>query len=174
MKAALSTLPERDAADDYSVGRAPKHRRTGLNVEEAQSARPQPLGQDNDISNRQDGILLPPDDLMDDLVELYFHNMHPWIPILHTRQFRERMTVNLQRQKLTTLFHSIISLCVRFSEDPRLASAEVRDRFSKRSRDIVILQSMEKFSVENLQALIICTFDTVSYTRINSWCTDRT
>src|SRR4051794_13936680 len=26
---------------------------------------------------------LPPDDLVDDLVEIYFKNIHPWIPILH-------------------------------------------------------------------------------------------
>jgi hypothetical protein len=104
---------------------------------------------------------LPPDDLVDALVEIYFTNIHPWIPILHVKQFRERMAIPTDRQKLGIIFHAIVSLCVRFSQDQRLESTEVRARYSKRSREIVILQSMESFSVENLQALIICAFDTV-------------
>jgi hypothetical protein len=109
-----------------------------------------------------DGNALPPDDLVDDLVEIYFTNIHPWIPILHVRQFRERMKDPAQRKKLETIFHAIVSLCVRFSNDQRLSNAEVRARYSKRSKNTVILQSMESFSVENLQALVICAFDTVS------------
>ncbi|OBT60920.1 hypothetical protein VE03_10801 [Pseudogymnoascus sp. 23342-1-I1] len=66
-----------------------------------------------------------------------------------------------QRQKLTTIFHAIVSLCIRFSNDPRVSSAEVRMKYSTKSRQIVILQSMESFSVENLQALVICAFDTI-------------
>jgi hypothetical protein len=109
-----------------------------------------------------DGKELPPDDLIDALVEIYFTNIHPWIPILHVRQFRERMKDPVERKKLETIFHAILSLCVRFSNDPRLRNAEVRARYSKSSRNTVILQSMELFSVENLQALVICAFDTVS------------
>lgn len=105
---------------------------------------------------------LPPDDLLDSLVEIYFATIHPWIPILHVRQFRERMATPAQRKKLTTIFHAIVSLCVRLSDDPRLENSNVRARYSKQSRQTVILQSMESFSVENLQALVICAFDTVS------------
>lgn len=114
------------------------------------------------LISHEDEKELPPDDLIDALVEIYFINIHPWIPILHVRQFRERMKDPAQRKKLKTIFHAIVSLCVRFSNDPRLSSAEVRARYSKRSRNTVILQSMESFSVENLQALVICAFDTVS------------
>lgn len=103
---------------------------------------------------------LPPDDLVDDLVEIYFKKIHPWIPILHVRQFRERM-VPAKRQELHTIFHAITSLCIRFSEDPRLNNAAVRAKYAKRSREIVVLQSMESFSVGNLQALVICAFDIV-------------
>ncbi|KAH9214211.1 fungal-specific transcription factor domain-containing protein [Leptodontidium sp. 2 PMI_412] len=104
---------------------------------------------------------LPPDDLIDALVEIYFSNIHPWIPILHVRQFRERMKDTTQRKKLETIFHAIVSLCVRFSNDPRLGNAEVRARYAERSKNTVILQSMKSFSVENLQALVICAFDTI-------------
>lgn len=122
----------------------------------SQAPHPQPIAADTEEKD------LPPDDLIDDLVEIYFASIHPWIPILHVRQFREKMAIPFERQKLTTIFHAIVSLCVRFSEDPRLSSPDVRARYSKRSRQTVILQSMESFSVENLQALVICAFDTVS------------
>jgi hypothetical protein len=106
---------------------------------------------------------LPSNDLVDSLVEIYFANIHPWIPILHVKQFRQRMAVPSQRPKLTTILHAIVSLCARFSLDLRLSDPDVRNMYTKRSRQTVILQSMESFSVENLQALVICAFDTVIY-----------
>ena len=112
------------------------------------------------VSN--DESYLPHDDLINDLVEIYFKNIHPWIPILHVQQFRQRMGVPSQRKLLTNIFHAIVSTCVRFSIDPRLSDAAVRSRYTSKCRQVVILNSMESFSVENLQALVICAFDTVS------------
>lgn len=63
-------------------------------------------------------VELPPDDLIDALVEIYFARIHPWIPMLHVREFRERMATPSKRQRLGTMFHAIVSLCVRFSHDP--------------------------------------------------------
>jgi hypothetical protein len=115
------------------------------------------------------GELLP-DDLLNQLVDIYFSTIHPWIPILHVKQFRARMMDASQRPKLKNIFHAIISLCVRFSHDSRLSDSTVRSQLSERSRQIVILQSMESFSVENLQALIIVAFDTIGSGRgPSSW-----
>ncbi|KAF9879358.1 hypothetical protein CkaCkLH20_02901 [Colletotrichum karsti] len=108
-----------------------------------------------------DDSLLPEADLVDNLVEVYFANIHPWIPMLHVRQFRERMQDAEQRSQLITIFHAIVSLCARFSQDPRLGSSEEKSRYAKRCRQFVILNSMESFSVENLQALTIIAFDTI-------------
>ncbi|KAI8307066.1 Citrinin biosynthesis transcriptional activator ctnR [Colletotrichum sp. SAR11_59] len=108
-----------------------------------------------------DDSLLPEADLVDNLVEIYFANVHPWIPMLHVRQFRERMLDPEQRPQLSTIFHAIVSLCARFSQDARLGSPEEKTRYAKRCRQFVILNSMESFSVENLQALTIIAFDTV-------------
>ncbi|KKY35460.1 putative c6 transcription [Diaporthe ampelina] len=64
--------------------------------------------------------------------------------------------------QITTICHAIVSICTRFSNDPRLGhDSEARAQKAKRSRDAVILQSMQSFSVENLQALIIVAFDTI-------------
>ncbi|KAK1731423.1 fungal-specific transcription factor domain-containing protein [Colletotrichum acutatum] len=105
--------------------------------------------------------LLPELDLMDALVDIYFSNIHPWIPMLHVRQFRERMQDPAQRPHLSTIFHAIVSLCARFSQDPRLGLHEEKTRRARRCRQFVILNSMESFSVENLQALTIIAFDTI-------------
>lgn len=105
---------------------------------------------------------LPPDDLVDSLIEIYFETVHPWIPMLHVRQFRASLSSPSQRRRMTTILHAIVSLCIRFSRDPRLdENPELRTTYASRSRQAVILQSMESFSVENLQALIICAFDTI-------------
>lgn len=108
------------------------------------------------------GASLPPDDIVDSLVDIYFERIHPWIPMLHVTRFRRDMADTNRRRIHSSILHAITSLCVRFSDDPRLGDARSRAAFSKRSRETVILQSMESFSVINLQALIICSFDTVS------------
>jgi hypothetical protein len=104
--------------------------------------------------------MLPPD-LIDSLVELFFSNIHPWIPVLHVRQFRRRLHAQDEWYKISSILHAITSVCVRFSDDPRLGDAESRSKLAESSRQTVILQSMESFSVEGLQALIICAFDTI-------------
>lgn len=157
LKSTLSSLSMDFDLPDNEPAAPAKRRRTNSTVEEDRSHQKTRTQEKPDSDNE-----LPPDDLIDSLVEIYFTNVHPWIPILHVKQFRERMASPPQRQKLKTIFHAIVSLCARFSNDARLDDPEVRARYSKRSRDTVILQSMESFSVENLQALIICAFDTVS------------
>ncbi|KAL1856445.1 hypothetical protein Daus18300_010712 [Diaporthe australafricana] len=105
---------------------------------------------------------LPPDEVLVSLVEIYFELIHPWIPMLHVRNFRQRMKDPFQRGQITTICHAIVSICARFSNDPRLGhDSEERAQKAKRSREAVILQSMQSFSVENLQALIIIAFDTI-------------
>jgi len=159
LKNTLSTLSMGNLENLDPVLKPPlKKRRTSIDTQDRSHLKPQPVSADADADENN----LPPDDLIDDLVEIYFASIHPWIPILHVKQFRARMAIPDQRRNLITIFHAIISLCIRFSEDARVSDPNVRARYSKRSRQTVILQSMESFSVENLQALVICAFDTVS------------
>ncbi|PVH70021.1 hypothetical protein DL98DRAFT_437839, partial [Cadophora sp. DSE1049] len=104
---------------------------------------------------------LPPDDVIDELVDLFFSNIQPWIPILHAERFKERMADFERRGSLTTIFHAIVSVCARLSQNPFFDKTGVRAECSRRHRHIVILNSMESFSVDNLQALIIVAFDTI-------------
>lgn len=102
-----------------------------------------------------------PVDLLDCLVELYFARIHPWIPVLHVRQFRRRLERPEDRGATSTILRAITSTCIRFSDDDRLGTATDRSRLAQSCRQSVILESMESFSVENLQALIICAFDII-------------
>ncbi|KAF9784837.1 hypothetical protein IL306_007005 [Fusarium sp. DS 682] len=105
---------------------------------------------------------LPPDDLVDSMVDIYFSQIHPWIPMLHGPTFRECLTSPSGRARVSTILHAIVSLCIRFSDDPQLQIApELRAQYSTSCRQTVILASMESFSVENLQALTICAFDII-------------
>lgn len=102
-----------------------------------------------------------PVDLVDSLVETYFARVHPWIPVLHVRQFRRRLKSPEDRRSTSTILRAITSTCTRFSDDNRLGTATERSRLVQSCRQSVILESMESFSVENLQALIICAFDII-------------
>ncbi|KAI4868745.1 fungal-specific transcription factor domain-containing protein [Hypoxylon rubiginosum] len=150
--------------------------RSAPSSEPVQSPRKRPRPAETDIAGHGPGAIeydeadLPPKDLVDDLVEIYFAKIHPWIPMLHVRVFRQRMANDRERTRLTTIFHAIVSLCARFSDDTRLGSAEKKARDAKKSKQTVLLRSMESFSVENLQALIICAFDTLGTGRgPSSW-----
>ncbi|KIW04988.1 uncharacterized protein PV09_04148 [Verruconis gallopava] len=114
-----------------------------------------------EFKNAGEQATLPPDDLMDSLIEIYFTKIHPWIPMLHIRNFREALTDPVLRKKKSTILHAITSLCIRFSDDARLRDSGLRSAYAQRSRQIVILRSMESFSMENLQAMIICAFDII-------------
>ncbi|KAE8140801.1 fungal-specific transcription factor domain-containing protein [Aspergillus pseudotamarii] len=100
-------------------------------------------------------------DIVNDLVEFYFANIHHWIPILHVRIFREQIQTYKGRQKAIYILHAIVALCSRFSDDSRLGNDAEKAELAETSRQKVILSSMESFSVENLQALVIIAFDTL-------------
>ncbi|UKZ53134.1 hypothetical protein TrVGV298_006924 [Trichoderma virens] len=104
---------------------------------------------------------LPPDELMDALIEIYFEQVHQWIPMLHVRHFRQRLSMPNGRESASTIFYAITSLCARFSDDPRLGHGPQKTAYARACRQVVILRSMESFSVENLQALTICAFDLI-------------
>ena len=76
-------------------------------------------------------------------------------------RFRARMANEEERKSLGTIFLAIASVCVRISQNPYFERHSVRAKYAKRSRQKVILDSMESFSVENLQALVIIALDTV-------------
>ncbi|KAL0253010.1 hypothetical protein SLS55_010681 [Diplodia seriata] len=106
--------------------------------------------------------LLPPPEVLRSLFELYASRIHPWIPVLHVRSFREEMADPSKQPRLVTIFHAIVSVCARFSPDAYFKGRTDLKDLSTRCRHTVILQSMETATVQNLQALVIVAFDIVS------------
>ena len=106
------------------------------------------------------GIL--PTKIMNELVDFYHVNIHPWIPILHMVKFRERMQVANERPRIACILHAIIAVCIRFPQNEHFKDDETKSQIAEKSRQKVILDSTESFSVENLQALVILAFETVS------------
>ncbi|KAI0156897.1 fungal-specific transcription factor domain-containing protein [Xylariaceae sp. FL1272] len=102
-----------------------------------------------------------PDDLIDSVTEIYFTRIHPWIPMLHESRFRDSMKIPSERTRLRMIFYAITSVCARLCSDPRLSDAQTRSALSTKCRRTVMLAAMESFSVENLQALVICAFDII-------------
>jgi hypothetical protein len=107
--------------------------------------------------------VLPPPDLMSDLIDIYFRNIHPWIPVIHETTFKGKISNAEQSQELVTILHAIASVTARLSDDVRLSKPDVRMQCELKNRERVILSSMESFSMENLQALIIIAFDIVFF-----------
>lgn len=105
--------------------------------------------------------LLPPHDVLKRLFELYASRIHPWIPVLHVRSFREQMADPTKQPKLASIYHAIVSVCARFSTDPYFTKRNDLKDLSTKCRHTVILQSMEVATVQNLQALVIVAFDIV-------------
>jgi hypothetical protein len=104
--------------------------------------------------------ILPPE-VMDELIGFYYPNIHPWTPVLHVAKFVERMQSPEYRPRVACILHAIIAVCARFSQSDFLQNGGFKTRIVEKTRQKVILDSTESFSVENLQALVIIAFEIV-------------
>lgn len=105
---------------------------------------------------------LPPADLLEETINIYFEVIQPWIPILHETQFRRRIHDPEELPKLVVVLHAMVVAALRYveSSESRLTADDV-ERTAKQSRNFVTLSAMDCLSVENLQALIILAFNDV-------------
>jgi hypothetical protein len=105
---------------------------------------------------------LPAPDVLEEVVNVYFNNIQPWIPILHETQFRKRIHDPSQRPRLIVILHAMIVAALRLVGRPSvsLTAQEIQARTLK-SRNIVVLTAMDELAVENLQALVIVAFTDV-------------
>ncbi|KAL5355578.1 fungal-specific transcription factor domain-containing protein [Aspergillus floccosus] len=107
----------------------------------------------------QDG--LPSEPVIDEIIEFYFAKIHHFIPILHVKRFRQEVETPDGRAKSIYILHAMVATCIRFASHPDAGDEEAKTQIAMTSRQKVMLNSMESFSVENLQALVIIAFDTI-------------
>ena len=106
---------------------------------------------------------LPPADVLEHVINMYFDVIQPWIPMLHETQFRRRIQEQDQLPQLVVVLHAMVVAALRFIDNDQVKlTADEVERWAARSRRFVVLTSMDGLSVENLQALIIVALDDVS------------
>lgn len=107
--------------------------------------------------------LLTREDFLEELLDAHFNYVHPWIPILHEMQFRQRLSSNDNRDPCLIILHAIAVASLRFVESDRFSiSPQEIHREVQRSRNYVVLNAMGSLAVENLQALLLVAFTYVS------------
>jgi hypothetical protein len=92
------------------------------------------------------------------LLDLYFHILHPWTPIIHQTSFRKRVQDPQPSEGVVLIVKAIVAVTARFSNesgpnDPR--------QYAEQYRQYVILKSMEMSSFETVQALVLIAVDMV-------------
>ncbi|KAB8230281.1 transcription factor domain-containing protein [Aspergillus alliaceus] len=107
--------------------------------------RKRPCLENRDSGDKSSRAELPPDDLMNSILDAYFSVVHPFIPILHEPLFRSRLRDPAERPKLIPLLHAMMWL-------------QSHPDALQRSRDIVVLSGIDSLSVESAQSLVIIVF----------------
>jgi hypothetical protein len=116
--------------------------------------------------NRNSGILdedsllssLPPQRILDKIVDRYFQTLQHWIPFLHPSRTKRRMTSHEEKERLAVVLHAMVYAAAKFLDGDDLATTNTESQ-RRHSRQVVLLEAMSCPSITNLQALIIIAFD---------------
>ncbi|TEA13441.1 Citrinin biosynthesis transcriptional activator mrl3 [Colletotrichum sidae] len=105
---------------------------------------------------------LPNEAALQILLQAYFSYVHPWIPILHEARLRRRLAEAAGYKALGVVLQSMVLAASRYIADEDV-SASIFGPPQRRAviRDWIISQSMRSLTVENLQALIIISFNDI-------------
>lgn len=105
-------------------------------------------------------VALPPDEELRSLVDVFFSRFHVWIPMIHEKTFRNKMD-STDRQAIRNVLYAITSVTVRFSNQRAFEDKPMCETYSRLCAEHVLLKSMEQYTVENVQALIIIAFNLI-------------
>jgi hypothetical protein len=106
--------------------------------------------------------LLSRPDFIELLLDAYFANVHPWIPILHETRFRSKLANRKYLDQSLIILHAILVSALRLIEkSPLVPIVDIQDEV-RRSRAYITFNAMSDLTVENLQALVIIAFTDVS------------
>ncbi|KAF2013160.1 hypothetical protein BU24DRAFT_493704 [Aaosphaeria arxii CBS 175.79] len=97
-------------------------------------------------------------DFIELLLDAYFANVHPWIPILHETRFRSKLADRKYLDQSLIILHAILVSALRLIEkSPLVPIVDIQDEV-RRSRAYITFNAMSDLTVENLQALVIIAF----------------
>ncbi|KFY75496.1 hypothetical protein V499_04538 [Pseudogymnoascus sp. VKM F-103] len=107
--------------------------------------------------------------LLDGVLDNYFSQVHPWLPMLHENSFRQQLAEQVYDENIEAILHAMVVAAVRLVIRPDTPASIRRTlKLTKRSRDWVLLHAFGSLSVENLQALLIIAFDYIGRGEANS------
>lgn len=112
--------------------------------------------------------LLPDREMMDLVINAYFACVHPWIPVLNEANFRRKLASQSNSSKVEVILVAMSVSCSRYVPEFCERSIATSSWYAH-CKKAVLLAGMEQFSVENLQALIILTFNTVRRDHSDCW-----
>ncbi|WVN86555.1 uncharacterized protein L203_101722 [Cryptococcus depauperatus CBS 7841] len=99
-----------------------------------------------------DPHILPPDDIVRDLINLFFTHIHPWAPILSPALPDLYPPWNI-------VHHAIVVVSLRLSRDPRIAT--VKEPIKQKAKQHVLAHAVESTSIASLQALAVLALDLI-------------
>ncbi|WVQ76527.1 hypothetical protein IAR50_006197 [Cryptococcus sp. DSM 104548] len=99
-----------------------------------------------------DPQILPSDDIVRDLIGLFFTHIHPWCPILSPSPSDFQPPWGI-------VHHAIVVVALRFSRDPRIASSKSSTK--QKAKQHVLAHAVESTSIASLQALALLAVDLI-------------
>jgi hypothetical protein len=105
------------------------------------------------ISNAsfRDPLVLPPDDIVRDLINLFYIHIHPWAPILSPNPLQFTAPWNI-------IVHAIVVVTLRLSTDPRLIN---KQQYRAAAKQHVLSHAIESTSIASIQALALLALDLI-------------
>lgn len=99
---------------------------------------------------------LPPEDVLRELVDLFFELVYPWAPLFYKPTFVSNMFAPENR----LLLHGIVVVAFRFWKKPD-PLPEVREAYVKASRDQVLLKTIDTCTLISTQSLVLLAIDAI-------------
>lgn len=99
-----------------------------------------------------DPNVLPPYDLVCDLLNLYWKHVHPWSPILSPTPLAFTTPWNI-------VVHAVVVVTLRLSSDPRLDSR--KEEYKRAAKQHVVSHAIESTSIASVQALALLALDVI-------------
>ncbi|KAI9636462.1 fungal-specific transcription factor domain-containing protein [Dioszegia hungarica] len=101
----------------------------------------------------RDPNILPPDDIVRDLIGLFFTFIHPWAPIISPilPPFSAPWSI---------VVHAIVVVSLRYSNDPRLPPS-TQATYRQAAKQHVLAHAIESTSISSVQALALLALDLI-------------
>lgn len=104
------------------------------------------------VASFRDPQILPPDDIVRDLIALFFTHIHPWAPILSPVLPNYAPPWNI-------VVHAIVVVTLRLSTDVRLATS--KQAYRQAAKQHIVSHAIESTSIGSVQALALLALDLI-------------